>query len=68
METSYMITGMTCKNCVAHVREEVLAIEAVSGVELDLSGSMIVISQSQIDFTQIEEAVAEAGNYQVSPS
>lgn len=66
METMYIVTGMTCQHCVAHVREEILAIDGVESVELDLSGKMTVASTIAIDFSDIKEAVSEAGDYDVT--
>lgn len=68
METSnYKVTGMTCGHCVNHIKEEVSAISGVSEVELVLeTGAMSVKSTQPVTFEQIKEAVAEAGEYQVT--
>ena len=67
--TNYTVTGMTCGNCVHHVTEEVSTVTGVSAVNVDLaSGSMVVTSDSPIAFDLIKDAVAEAGEYVVTPA
>ena len=65
--TNYTVTGMTCDHCVAAVRDEVSAVEGVTGVEVDLAtGALTVESDRPVDTAAIDAAVAEAG-YEVSP-
>ncbi|MDR2619513.1 MAG: cation transporter [Propionibacteriaceae bacterium] len=67
MITEYAITGMTCEHCVAHVKEEVLAIPEVTAVALTLADARLsVTSTAPIALQTIVDAVAEAGDYQVS--
>jgi len=67
MQTRYLVTGMTCDHCVAHVTEEVSAIPGVAKVDVRLhDGQMIVTSDAAIAFPAIQAAVDEAGNYSVS--
>lgn len=66
MQSRYLVNGMTCQHCVAHVTEEVSAITGVDQVEVRLDGTMIVSSDQPVDFADIEQAVAEAGNYTVT--
>jgi len=67
MITNYVITGMTCGHCVNHVTEEVAALDGVQSVDVQLEGgTMAVTSDSEIDFSKISEAVAEAGDYTVT--
>ncbi len=62
IETSYTVTGMTCGHCVKAVKDEVLAIPGVTGVDLDLAGAMRVHSEAPVDFDRVVEAVYEAGD------
>ena len=62
IDTTYTVTGMTCGHCVSAVKEEVLAIPGVSGVDLDLGGAMTVHSEAPVDFDRVVEAVYEAGD------
>ncbi|MCL2482071.1 MAG: heavy-metal-associated domain-containing protein [Propionibacteriaceae bacterium] len=67
MRVRYVVTGMTCQHCVAHVTEEVSSVPGVSAVEVSLDdASMVVESSDPIDFAAISEAVAEAGEYTVA--
>lgn len=67
MDTKYTVTGMTCGHCVNHVTEEVSALAGVDAVKVSLEDkAMVVTSAEPIDFAKIEEAVAEAGDYQVA--
>jgi copper chaperone CopZ len=56
---------MTCEHCVAAVREELLALDAVTAVDvlLDAEGPSRVAVQSlrPLAVGAVEEAVAEAG-------
>jgi copper chaperone CopZ len=69
MESTYTVTGMTCGHCVAHVTEEVSAVEGVTDVQVTLEGGrMVVISAAPLDLTKVKEAVSEAGAYEVVPA
>jgi copper chaperone len=61
----YQVEGMTCEHCVAAVREELLALEAVTAVDvqLDAGGLSRVAVQSiqPLAAEAVDEAVAEAG-------
>lgn len=63
METKYIVSGMTCGNCVAHVTEEVRELDGVNDVSVQLeSGEMVVSSDQRLPFDSIIEAVKEAGD------
>jgi len=69
MDTSYVVTGMTCQHCVRHVTEEVGAIAGVTHVAIDLgTGAMTVTSDAPLLFATVAAAVAEAGDYAVVPA
>ncbi len=69
MESTYTVTGMTCGHCVAHVTEEVSAVEGVTDVQVTLEGGrMVVTSVAPIDLAKVKEAVSEAGEYEVVPA
>lgn len=66
MISTYIVSGMTCGNCVNHVTEEVSQVSGVTGVVVQLDGGqMRVESEERIPFDAIIEAVAEAGDYTV---
>lgn len=66
-ELKYGITGMTCGHCVHAVTEEVSGLIGVSEVKIDLINGgqsvMTLTTENGIDFNQVKEAVAEAGDY-----
>ena len=69
MESTYTVTGMTCGHCVAHVTEEVSAVEGVTDVQVTLEGGrMVVTSVTPLDLAVVKEAVSEAGAYEVVPA
>ena len=60
--SEYVVSGMHCNHCVHSVAEEVSAVSGVTDVKVDLgSGQLIVISDAEIPFENIEAAVDEAG-------
>jgi copper chaperone len=59
---AYVVSGMHCSHCVSSVTEEVSTVSGVTDVKVDLgSGQLIVISDAEIPFENIEAAVDEAG-------
>ena len=60
--SEYVVSGMHCQHCVSSVTEEIFAVSGVTDVKVDLnSGQLIVISDREIPFSNIEAAVDEAG-------
>lgn len=69
MISNYRISGMTCGHCVKAVTEEVSDLAGVEKVEVELAdGKMTVYSQQPLTIDEIKTAVAEAGDYTVSPA
>lgn len=63
MSTSnFTVVGMTCNSCAMTVTEEVKEVPGVQDVAVELStGSLTVVSESQLDPALIKTAVEEAG-------
>ena len=60
--STYTVTGMTCRHCVASVTEEVQEIPGVENVEVDLdTGAVTVTSAESLDDAAVAAAVEEAG-------
>jgi copper chaperone len=61
----YRVEGMTCEHCVAAVRDELLALDAVTAVDVVLHAEgpsrVAVQSLRPLAVGAVEEAVAEAG-------
>jgi copper chaperone CopZ len=63
---TYTVTGMTCAHCVASVREQVVEVDGVTGVDVDVaSGTLTVESAQPVDPAAVTAAVEEAG-YEVT--
>ena len=68
MNTTYVVTGMTCEHCVHAVTEEVRALDGVAAVAVDLaSGELSVTSRTEIPYAAVAAAVDEAG-YALAPA
>lgn len=66
MISKYIISGMTCGRCAAHITEEVSELDGVTGVSVSYEDArMMVESEDRLPFDAIIEAVSEAGEYSV---
>ena len=66
MIQNYVISGMTCGNCVNHVTEEVAELAGVEAVEIILDGGRMALTVTEpLAFDVVKAAVTEAGNYEV---
>jgi copper chaperone CopZ len=62
MDSTYVVSGMTCGHCVNSVRGEIGRIPGVSSVQVDLaSGAVTVTSAEPLHLGAIRSAVDEAG-------
>jgi len=60
--TTYDVVGMTCDHCGRAVREEIGAVEGVTGVEVELASGLVTVESAvPVDDAAIAGAVAEAG-------
>lgn len=60
--TLITVQGMTCGNCVKHVKEAISELAGVSNVEIELEGGKVTIeSAAALDSAVVSEAVTEAG-------
>jgi copper chaperone len=60
MKTELIITGMTCQNCVKHVKEAISNLVGVTEVTVDLSTGSAQVT-GDVKMADIIEAVAEEG-------
>lgn len=56
----YKVTGMTCEHCASAVKDEITAIDGVTGVEVDVATGLVQVSGSDFTEEAIREAVEEA--------
>lgn len=65
--TTLRLSGLTCSHCVAHVTEELQALEGVKNVSVILNkgGQSVatVVSDVVLDVDALAAAVDEAGDY-----
>ena len=67
MTHTYQITGMTCGNCVAKVKSQLLMLGNVTEAEVQLSAPQATISmQRHIPVAALQNAVSKAGNYTIT--
>ncbi len=67
MQTTHIVSGMTCSHCVSSVQAEMSQIPGVTEVQVDLThGTVTVTSDRAIDATAVRAAVDEAGYTLVS--
>jgi len=62
MKTIIKIEGMSCENCVKHVKEALNEVEGVSSVDVSLENKNAVIEHSEkAGIEKLRAAVEEAG-------
>jgi len=59
--TELRVTGMTCDNCVRHVRQSLEAVPGVCAAEVDLAAGRARVESDGADRKQLEEAIRAAG-------
>ena len=67
--TTLRLSGLTCEHCVAHVTEELKALDGVKNVSVVLhkggQSGATVVSDVLLDDDALRDAVDEAGDYTV---
>lgn len=58
---TYIVDGMTCKNCKSHVEKAIRGITGIDDVIVDLTNGQVRVSGDKIDHTQVKKSVEEAG-------
>lgn len=62
MRHTYSVTGMSCRNCRAHVEQALSGVKGVTAVSVDLvKAEAVVEMQEHIPIEVLQEAVANAG-------
>jgi len=64
---TFRVNGMTCEHCANAVRQEVGAIQAVTGVAVELHPGEIsvvtVTAEAPVELAAVSAALEEAGDY-----
>jgi copper chaperone CopZ len=64
MTHTYNISGMTCNNCVAKVKSELLKIGDITQADVQLSAPQAtIIMQKHVPVEELQSALKKAGNY-----
>ncbi len=58
---TYIVVGMTCKNCKAHVENDIRNLEGVEEVIADLATGEVKVSGNSLDPDKIKNAVEQGG-------
>ena len=67
MTHTYNITGMTCGNCVAKAKSQLLMLGDVTEASLQLSAPQATITMHKhIPVTALQQALSKAGNYTIT--
>lgn len=61
METKLNVQGMSCGNCVRHVREALLGVAGVKSAEVDLESGLAVVDHESVEPQTLVDAVVEEG-------
>jgi copper chaperone len=67
MQTTIVVSGMTCGHCVSAVTMELSLLPSVTEVEVNLeSGQVNITSDAELEPAQLAAAIDEAG-YEIVP-
>lgn len=58
---TFIVEGMTCKNCKAHVEKSINEIAGVENVIADLANCEVRVSGDEIDNLKVKQSVEELG-------
>ena len=58
---TYIVEGMTCKNCKAHVEKNIKNITGIDDVIADLSNGQVRVSGNEIDDQKVKQSVEDSG-------
>jgi copper chaperone CopZ len=62
MTQTFSISGMTCENCVRHVREALTEIPGVRSATVDLAGACATVeAETEVSRERVAAALEDAG-------
>ena len=66
MEFKYDVSDMVCGHCHARVQKALGAVEGVEEVKIEAPSTVIISATSEPDFSVLEAALKEAGDYKIT--
>jgi Cu2+-exporting ATPase len=67
MTHTYNITGMTCGNCVAKAKSQLLMLSDITEADVKLTAPQATITmQKHIPVSTLQNALSKAGNYTIT--
>jgi copper chaperone CopZ len=61
MALSVSVSGMSCGHCASAIREELLPLRGVEGVEVDVPAGRVTVTGGPLEVAAVHAAIAEAG-------
>jgi copper chaperone CopZ len=61
MTLSVSVSGMSCGHCASAIRDEVLVLRGVQGVEVDVPAGRVTITGGSLEEAAVHAAIVEAG-------
>ena len=61
MQTNLKVTGMSCGNCVKHVKEAIESVPGVNNVQVDLATGTATLNPGEASIESIIDAIQEEG-------
>jgi len=58
---TFIVEGMSCKNCKTHVENAIKGITGIDDVIVDLVNGQVRVSGDKIDLIQVKQSVEKAG-------
>jgi copper chaperone CopZ len=58
---TFLVSGMSCEHCRAAVRDELIAVEGVTAVEVDLETKLVTVDGASLDDARLRAAINDAG-------
>jgi len=58
---TFIVEGMACKNCKAHVEKSINSIAGIDDVIADFANGQVRVSGNEIDNLKVKQAVEESG-------
>ncbi len=58
---TFRVPGMSCEHCGSAVRDELIAVEGVTAVDVDLETKLVTVAGASLDDDRLRAAIYDAG-------